>query len=76
MEISVKEQTLNFNAKAIETFLGIKFQGSTVQDKEKFVAEYHVKRVEATTKLMKEGYEDYVKRTKQFEDAEQQKYYV
>ena len=61
MEISVKEQTLNFNVGAIETFLGIKFEGSTMQDKEKFVAEYHAKRVETTNKLMQEGYEDYVK---------------
>ena len=60
MEISVKEQALNFNVKAIETFLGVTFQGSTTQDKEKFVAEYHAKRVETTTKLMKEGYEDYI----------------
>ena len=61
MDISVKEQTLNFNVKAIETFLGVKFQGSTIQDKEDFVAEYHVKRVETTTKLMKDAYEEYIK---------------
>jgi hypothetical protein len=61
MEISVKEQTLNFNVKAIETFLGVTFEGSTMQDKEKFVAEYHDKRVETTTKLMQESYEDYIK---------------
>lgn len=58
MEISVKEQTLNFRIKAIETFLGIKFQGSTVLDKEEFVSEHHAKRVEVTTKLMKEAYDD------------------
>jgi hypothetical protein len=61
MEISVREQTLNFNVKAIETFLNINFKGYTIQDKEDFVAEHHAKRVEATTQLMKEGYEEYVK---------------
>jgi len=61
MEVSIKEQALNFNVKAIETFLGVMFQGSTIQDKEKFVAEYHAKRVEVTDKLMQEGFEEYKK---------------
>lgn len=40
---------LNFEVKAIETFLGFKFEGETVEEKQVFVAAHKDKRVEVTS---------------------------
>lgn len=49
---------LNFEVKAIETFLGIKFEGETIEDKQMFVSAYKDKRREATKELLIQSYED------------------
>lgn|GEM_PF-4439186 len=49
---------LNFEVKAIETFLGIKFEGETIVDKQMFVSTYKDKRREATKELLIQSYED------------------
>ncbi len=49
---------LNFEVKAIETFLGIKFEGETMEDKQMFVSAYKDKRREATKELLLQSYED------------------
>jgi len=49
---------LNFEVKAIETFLGIKFEGKTIADKQTFVSKYKNKRREATKELLMQSYED------------------
>lgn len=52
------ERTLDFRINAIETFLDVKFHGATLAEKQAFVHEHHARRVEVTTLLMKEAYED------------------
>lgn len=50
---------LNFEVKAIETFLGITFEGETVEQKQEFVVVHKDKRTEVTSKLLRTAYEDY-----------------
>lgn len=52
---------LNFEVKAIETFLGYKYEGVTVEDKQLFVDKHRDKRVEVTSEMLKQAYEDYVR---------------
>lgn len=52
---------LNFEVKAIETFLGYKFEGKTIEDKQVFVTKHKDKRVDVTIKMLKQTYEDHVK---------------
>ncbi|MGE7092560.1 hypothetical protein ACQKII_14165 [Lysinibacillus sp. NPDC048646] len=52
---------LNFEVKAIETFLGFKFEGETIEEKQEFVAAHKDKRTEVTSELLRQAYEDYVK---------------
>lgn len=52
---------LNFEVKAIETFLCYKFEGETVEEKQAFVAKHKDKRVEVTSEMLKQAYEDHVK---------------
>jgi len=51
---------LNFEVKAIETFLGIKFEGETVEDKQTFVSTYKDKRRETTKELLKQSFEEFI----------------
>lgn len=53
--------SLNFEVKAIETFLGYKFEGETTEDKQSFVAKHKDKRVEVTSEMLKQAYEEHVK---------------
>lgn len=52
---------LNFEVKVIETFLGFKFEGETVEEKHLFVGAHRDKRVEVTSEKLKQAYESYVK---------------
>lgn len=52
---------INFEVKAIETFLGIKFTGGTMEDKQKFVKDHVNDRRKATSELMAQGYQDYIR---------------
>lgn len=52
------ERTLDFRINAIETYLDVKFHGKTVAEKQAFVDAHHARRIEVTTLLMKEAYED------------------
>lgn len=54
-----QRRALNFEIKAIETFLGIKFEGSTTKDKQAFVDRYKQERLEVTSELLRQGFEDY-----------------
>lgn len=56
----VRAQVANFEVKAIETFLGIPFEGRTMEDKEIFVEKHRAERVKFTTQLLKEAYEESV----------------
>lgn len=56
-----KKDYLNFNLKAIETFLGIEFKGTTYEDKKAFVEEHHEERVRVTTKMMDEMHDEFVR---------------
>lgn len=49
---------LNFEVKAIETFLGITFEGETIGDKQMFVSAHKDKRRETTNELLIQSYED------------------
>ena len=60
MKSDPKQQTLNFNVKAIETFLGIKFEGSSGEDKEEFVRKHREERVKETNRIMEEEYKEYM----------------
>ncbi|QGG51587.1 hypothetical protein [Lysinibacillus pakistanensis] len=52
---------LNFEVKAIETFLSIKFEGETVEDKKTFVSAHKDKRTEVTRELLRQSYEEQVR---------------
>lgn len=61
MESNTREEYLNFNIKAIETYLGIKFDGMGMVDKEIFFNKHHEERVKVTSKLMADAYYEYIK---------------
>lgn len=52
---------LNFEVKAIETFLGYAFTGETTEEKQAFVEKHRNKRVEVTSELLRQSYLDYKK---------------
>lgn len=54
-------EALNFQVKAIETFLGLKFEGKSVEEKQAFVSEHKDKRTEITSELLRQSYEELVK---------------
>lgn len=49
---------LNFEVKAIETFLGIAFEGETVEQKQEFVAAHKDKRTDVTSELLRTAYKE------------------
>lgn len=56
-----QRRALNFEAKAIETFLGIKFEGTSLKEKQAFVARHKKDRIAVTAELLHQSYEDYQK---------------
>lgn len=52
---------INFEVKAIETFLGIKFTGNTIKDKQRFIDDHVDERRRVTSELMAQGYQDYIR---------------
>lgn len=51
---------LNFEVKAIETFLGYKFEGSTIEDKQIFADRYKEERKAWTSEMLDEMHVEYV----------------
>ncbi|MEK4025432.1 hypothetical protein [Sporosarcina sp. FSL W7-1283] len=56
-------QALNFEVKAIETFLGYKFEGETNEDKKLFADKHKEERRAYTSALMEDMYNEYVEET-------------
>lgn len=56
-----QRRALNFEVKAIESILGIKFEGTTLKEKQVFVAEHKQERIEATSQLLGQEFEHYTK---------------
>lgn len=64
---------INFEIKAIETFLGIKFEGESLEQKIAFIAEHKEKRLEVTGDLLRKAYVDYLKENENFADSKHRK---
>lgn len=62
MELSAKEQTLNFNVGVIEKECGIKFNGHTFEEKEEFVKEYRKQNAAFTQKFMEDMRREYMRK--------------
>lgn len=53
-------QALNFEVKAIETFLGYEFKGESIEDKQEFAAKYKEERKAWTTNMLEEAYVEWM----------------
>lgn len=51
-------EALHVEIIAIESFLGIKFVGTTLQEKQEFVSKHREERVKVSTKLMEADFEE------------------
>lgn len=51
---------LNFEVKAIETFLGYEFKGVSIEDKQVFASKYKEERRAWTSNMLDEAYVQYV----------------
>ena len=51
-----QKRALNFEVRAIEEILGIKFEGRTAKDKEAFAAKYKAERIAVTGQLLHQAY--------------------
>lgn len=56
-KVEPREQYLNFNIKLTEQLFNVKFEGTTLEEKEVFYAQYKEKREAATSKILAEMYE-------------------
>lgn len=56
-----QRRALDFEVKAIESILGINFKGSTVKEKQLFVAKYKEDRLKVTSELLSQTFEEHAK---------------
>ncbi|MEK3728632.1 hypothetical protein [Lysinibacillus sp. FSL W8-0953] len=70
-QVGVREQYLNFNIKLTEQLFNVKFEGSSLEDKEAFVEQYKEQRNAATAKILSEMHEEHLVRRKEIEKIKQ-----
>lgn len=58
---NTREQYLDFNIKLTEQLFGVKFIGSTLEDKEEFVMTYKEQRNKEVQNILTEMYDEYTK---------------
>lgn len=51
-----QKRALNFEVRAIEEILGIKFEGRTVKEKQAFAAKHKAERIAVTAQLLRQAY--------------------
>ena len=54
-------RALNFEVKATETILGIKFEGTSLKEKQAFAEKHKKDRVAATAELLRQSHEEYTR---------------
>lgn len=66
-QVGAREQYLNFNIKLTEQLFNIKFEGTSLEDKEAFVEQYRGRRDAAVGQILSEMHDEYLIRSKEIE---------
>ena len=63
-------RALNFEVRAIETLLGIKFEGTTLKEKQSFAEKHKSDRIALTAELLRQSHENYMKDQAHYSEKE------
>ncbi|MBX8946051.1 hypothetical protein [Lysinibacillus sp. K60] len=66
-QVEAREQYLNFNIQLTEQLFNLKFEGTSLEDKEVFVERYRGRRDAAVDQILSEMHDEYLNRSKEIE---------